>query len=100
MSSQTISLNIILGIDSRPACISDDIDHTIDYATVRSSLIEFLRNRRFNLIETLANRCADFLLSQFAVRWLQLSVTKLSVFDDADGAGITIERVRRTSVSN
>ncbi|MFW0078914.1 MAG: dihydroneopterin aldolase [Coxiella endosymbiont of Haemaphysalis qinghaiensis] len=99
-SSQVIALDVILGIDSKLACISDDLNHTVDYATVRSSLIEFFSNRRFNLVETLTNRCADFLFSQFAVHWLQLSVTKLSVFDDSDGAGITIERIRKTSTAD
>lgn len=95
-SSQRIALDVVLGINSKKACRSDDLNSTIDYARVRSSLIEFFSNRRFNLVETLANRCADFLFSQFPIHWLQLSVTKLSVFDDADGAGITIERMRET----
>ncbi|MFW0051546.1 MAG: dihydroneopterin aldolase [Coxiella endosymbiont of Dermacentor nuttalli] len=94
MSSQTIALDVVLGIDSKSACILDDLSYTIDYAAVRSSLIKFFRIQRFNLVETLANQCVDFLFSQFAVHWIQLSVTKLSVFDDADGAGIIIERTR------
>ena len=95
-SSQVIALDVFFGIDSKSACISDDLNCTVDYARVRSNLIEFFSNRRFNLVETLANQCAAFLFSQFPVYWLQLSVTKLSVFDDADGVGITIERTRET----
>lgn len=94
VSSQIITLDVVLGIDSKSACVLDDIRYTIDYAAVRSGLIEFCKIQRVNLVETLANQCVDFLFSQFAVHWIQLSITKLSVFDDADGAGIIIERTR------
>lgn len=99
MSSQVIALDVALGIDSRAACISDELNCTVDYAKVRGDLIEFFSNQRFNLVETLANRCVDFLFSRFTVvHWIQLSVTKPLVFDDADGAGITIERVQKASL--
>ncbi|AJC50371.1 dihydroneopterin aldolase [Coxiella endosymbiont of Amblyomma americanum] len=94
-SSQIINLDVFLGIDSKLSGISDDLSVTVDYAVVRSGLIEFFSNRRFNLVETLANRCAAFLFSEFSlVHWVQLRITKLSVFDDADGVGIVIERIR------
>ena len=96
VSSQVIALDVVLGIDSKAACISDDLNYTVDYAKVRSNLIEFFSSQRFNLVETLANQCADFLFSRFTVHWVRLSITKLLVFDDADGAGITIERTRKS----
>ncbi|WP_309567544.1 dihydroneopterin aldolase [Coxiella-like endosymbiont] len=64
-SSQIIALDVVLGIDSKKACRSDDLNSTIDYSRVRSSLIDFFSNRRFNLVETLAHRCADFLFPNF-----------------------------------
>ncbi|ABX77414.1 dihydroneopterin aldolase [Coxiella burnetii] len=89
---QILSIDIVYHINAKQAALSDEILHTIDYASVRENLIHFLNDHRFNLIETLAERCADFLLTRFKMSWLQLSITKPSIFDDADGAGIIIER--------
>ncbi|MBW5802971.1 dihydroneopterin aldolase [Coxiella endosymbiont of Ornithodoros amblus] len=89
---QILTIDIIYHIDAKEAALSDEILHTIDYASVRESLMHFLNEHRFNLIETLAERCADFLLRRFKMSWIQLSITKPSIFEDADGAGIIIER--------
>ncbi|QHG92397.1 dihydroneopterin aldolase [Coxiella endosymbiont of Amblyomma sculptum] len=97
-SPQIIALDVFLGIDSKLACFSDDLNFTVDYAMVRRKIIKFFSDRRFDLVETLANRCVDFLFSQFTtVHWIQLCVTKLSVFDDTDGVGIVVERKRKVS---
>ena len=92
VGKQFVSINIIFSIDAKRAALSDDVRHTIDYGSVREDLIHFLNDHRFNLIETMAERCADFLLMRFKMSWMQLSITKSTIFDDADGAGIIIER--------
>ena len=89
---QLVSIDVIFSIDAKHAALSDDIHNTIDYGSVRGNLIHFLNDHQFNLIETMAEQCADFLLMRFKMSWLQLSITKLTIFDDADGAGIIIER--------
>ncbi|QTS83577.1 dihydroneopterin aldolase [Coxiella endosymbiont of Amblyomma nuttalli] len=95
IAAQTVLLDIVFSVDTKYAASSDDLKHTIDYASIRESIIEFLNQNRFNLVETLADRCANFLLNRFSIQWLQLSVTKLFVFDDAQGgAGVIIERMR------
>ena len=96
IAAQTILLDITFSVDTERAATSDDLKHTIDYASVREGIIEFLNQHRFNLIETLADRCANFLMHRFGIQWLQLSVTKLFVFDDARGrAGVIVERMQR-----
>ncbi|MFW0072959.1 MAG: dihydroneopterin aldolase [Coxiella-like endosymbiont] len=94
IAAQTISLDITFSVDAERAAVSDDLRHAIDYARVRESIIEFLNQHQFNLIETLADRCANFLVNRFGIQWLQLSATKLFVFDDAQGAGVIVERMR------
>lgn len=95
IAAQTILLDIIFSVDTEHAAASDDLKHTIDYASVHESIIEFLNQHQFNLIETLADRCANFLVNRFGIQWLQLSVTKLAVFDDVQGvAGVIVERMR------
>lgn len=89
---QTISFNIVYSIDAKRVSQVDEVASTIDYGSVRKILIHFLNGQCFNLIEALADQCADFLLMYFKMKWLKLSVTKLSIFDDADGVGIIIER--------
>ena len=89
---QKISFDIVYSIDAKRVSQFDEVASTIDYGSVREILIHFLNSQRFNLIETLADQCADCLLMHFKMKWLKLSVTKSSIFDDADGVGIIIER--------
>lgn len=96
---QFVSIDIVFNIDAKQAALFDDVRYTIDYGNVREDLIHFLEDHQFNLIETMAEQCANFLLMRFKMSWLQLSITKPTVFDDADGAGIMIERGRKASLS-
>lgn len=81
--------------ETRSAAQADDIDYCIlDYACVREHIIDFAKQKRFQLVESFAHHLAESLLQRFSMASLQLQVLKPDAFDDTDGCGICIQRDR------
>ena len=91
---QTISLDLEMATDIRPAAASDHIDDTLDYKSVAKRLIQFVGDSEFQLVETLAQRCADILLNEFHVPWLRLRLSKPGAVTGSQDVGVLIERSR------
>ena len=91
---QTISLDLEMATDIRPAAVSDHINDTLDYKSVAKRLIQFVGDSEFQLVETLAQRCADILLNEFQVPWLRLRLSKPGAVTGSQDVGVLIERSR------
>jgi 7,8-dihydroneopterin aldolase/epimerase/oxygenase len=89
---QTVSLDLDMGTDIRPAAASEDIGKALDYKQVAKRLIEFIEGSEFLLIETLAEEVATVVLSEFGVSWLRLRVGKPGAVTGAKDVGVIIER--------
>ena len=92
---QTIALDIEMGFDNTRPAATDAIEDTLDYKAVSKRLIAFVEGSSFQLVETLAERCAAILLEDFAVRWLRLRVSKPGAVRGARAVGVVIERGAR-----
>ena len=89
---QTVVLNVELGTDIRAAAEHDDISKTLNYKAVTEALFTFVNASEFLLVETLAERCAALIMSEFDVPWLRLSITKPGAMRQAKDVGVVIER--------
>ena len=87
---QTLTFNVELAADVRRAAASDDISDALDYSAVAGTISGTVRDGKFRLIETAAERVADRLLTTHGLVWLRLEVRKPIL--DAYTAVITIER--------
>lgn len=96
---QTVSLDLEMGADIRKAAASDHIDDTLNYKAVAKRLIEFVGASEFQLVETLAERIAELVLSEFNVPWLRLTVNKTGAVRGARDVGIIIERSLKSVAS-
>ncbi len=92
---QTVSLDLEMGTDIRAAAASDDLTHTLDYKAVAKRLIDFVGSSEFELVETLAERCAQIVMSEFDVPWLRLRLSKPGAVRGARDVGVLIERGQR-----
>ena len=92
--ARTLLLDLELGVDSRPAAITDALNDTLDYQAVAQRVIELAAASEFHLVETLAERIAERVLREFATPWLRLTLRKPGVPSGAREAGICIERRR------
>ncbi|MDR2788394.1 MAG: dihydroneopterin aldolase [Candidatus Accumulibacter sp.] len=89
---QTLEISLQIGTSTAHAGNSDDIDDTIDYAAVVDRLRASLEERRFNLLEKLAEHVAGVLLGDFGALWVRVSVAKPGVMRGVRRAGVIIER--------
>jgi dihydroneopterin aldolase len=89
---QTVILNVELGTDIRAAAEHDDISKTLNYKAVTEALHAFVSASELLLIETLAERCAAMIMTEFDVPWLRLSITKPGAMRQAKDVGVVIER--------
>ena len=79
--------------DVRKAAASDNFADALDYSAVATTIAAVVREGKFQLIETAAERVAERLLADFPVTWLRLELRK-PITNDAYIASITIERTR------
>jgi len=92
---QTISLDLEMATDIAKAAASDDIADTLDYKAVAKRLIAFVGESRFQLVETLAERVAEIILTEFNVPWVRVRLNKRGAVRYAGGVGVVIERGKR-----
>lgn len=89
---QPVILDLEMSTDVARAAASDRIEDAVDYKAVSKRLKQFVGTGRFELVETLAERCAEIIRHEFGVRWVRLSVNKTGAVTDALDVGVVIER--------
>lgn len=89
---QPLVLDLEMASDIRLAAQTDSITDALDYQAVAERLTDFVRNSSFQLLETLAEACAQLVLQEFGVRWLRLAVNKPDAIGNAQSVGVIIER--------
>jgi dihydroneopterin aldolase len=94
---QVVAIDLEMAFDNRKPAASDRIEDTLDYKAVSKRLIAFVEASTFQLVETLAERCAEIVLSEFNVAWLRLKLAKPGAVRGAKAVGVTIERERKTT---
>jgi FolB domain-containing protein len=87
---QTLVFNVDMAADVRTPATSDDLADALDYSAVAATIAAVVREGKFRLIETAAERVADRLLTTHGLIWLRLEVRKPIL--DAYTAVIIIER--------
>jgi 7,8-dihydroneopterin aldolase/epimerase/oxygenase len=106
---QTLVVSVEMAADVRKAAASDDLADALDYSAVAATIAAVLRDGRFRLIETAAERVAERLLADFPLSWLRLELRKPITSAPTPAAAsapsappayiaaITIERTRENS---
>src|SRR5689334_17272341 len=94
---QVVALDLEMAFDNRVPAASDAIADTLDYKAVSKRLIAFVESSSFQLVETLAERCAGIVLSEFKVSWLRLKLAKPGAVRGSKAVGVVIERGTKPS---
>ncbi len=89
---QTIHIDLDMAADIRRAAASDAIADTLDYKAVARRLVDFAGDSQFQLVETLAEKIAGIVLSEFKVPWVRVRINKQGAVRSADAVGVVIER--------
>ena len=91
---QTVVIDLEMAVDCRAAAARDDVADTLNYKTVAKRLIAFVQESDFNLIETLVERIALLILSEFGIAWVRVTLSKPGAIRGSRDVGVTIERAR------
>ncbi len=91
---QTGALDLEMAFDNTKPAASDRIEDTLDYKAVAKRLIAFVEGSSFQLVETLAERCAAIVLDEFGVTWVRLKLSKPGAVRGSRTVGVSIERQR------
>lgn len=89
---QTVVLDVEMSADVAKAAASDHIDDALDYKSVAKRLIDFVEQSEFQLVETMAERCAQIIREEFGVAWVRLTLNKVGAVSSARDVGVIIER--------
>ena len=94
---QEFVIDLVLGMDTRAAARSDDLQETVDYGTLVEEVRTAVANDPVDLIETLAQRIADVCLLHAQVEDVEVTVHKphapiQATFEDV---ALTINRSRQ-----
>jgi 7,8-dihydroneopterin aldolase/epimerase/oxygenase len=92
VTSQRIEIDLDIALPSDRVFSSGKVTDTIDYAVAVGRLREELAERRFGLVEELAEFIAQLVLGEFHAPWVRVSVAKLGILADVKLVGVTIER--------
>ncbi len=71
--------------------VADNIDQTVNYSVVAEETKSFVRNQSVNLIETLADRLAAYLLTTFPIQKVTVELRKFPL-QDAKYVSATVTR--------
>jgi dihydroneopterin aldolase len=89
---QSVILDLDMASDNRRAAATDAIVDTLNYKAVAKRLIEYVEGTRFQLVETLAEKIAEILLTEFKLKWVRVRVNKKGAIQGATDVGVVIER--------
>jgi 2-amino-4-hydroxy-6-hydroxymethyldihydropteridine diphosphokinase len=89
---QHVLIDLKFPCDIKRASRGDRITDTVDYKKIAKATIAFVEKSRYQLIETLAEKLAHYLLTHFSISEIDLSVSKPGAIRGSQNVGIQIHR--------
>lgn len=92
--AQPFEVDIDLEVDLRKAGVSDRLDDTVNYGHVVRMVERIIREEQYELLERLAERISDELLSHALVQRVEVAIRKLRppIPVDVETIGVKIVR--------
>lgn len=96
---QTLVIDLAMGWNTAKAAENDELAKTLDYADISVAIEKFANDNTVDLIETLAERMASFLMEAYSIPWLKLAIGKPGAVHNAQTVGVEIERGQQNAKS-
>ncbi len=93
-NKQDVIINIEMACDLSRAAVSDNIDDTVNYKSVKKQIIALVENSGFLLIERMAGEIASLCLAHEGVRQVRVTVDKPGALRFARSVAVEIVRTR------
>ena len=91
-TKQTLQFDLEMDWDIRPAAASEDINDALDYDAMSKTIVSFVEQSSYQLIETLAEDLCQLLIKEFSIPKIKLTLTKPVKLHGQNYAKILIER--------
>jgi dihydroneopterin aldolase len=91
---QVVSIDLEMPVDIRRAAATDDIADTLNYKKVAKRILGYVEASSFQLVETLIERIAEIIITEFDVDWVKVTLSKPGAIRNSRDVGVAIERVR------
>ncbi|WP_114418122.1 dihydroneopterin aldolase [Marinospirillum perlucidum] len=89
---QKLELDLELATDIRAAAQDEDLNKTLDYASISERLMQLAQSQHHDLLETLAEKMTQMLLSEFNTSSVTLTLAKPGAVASAQSVGVTLIR--------
>ncbi len=90
-----IVINIEIDTDFNQSLKSDDINDTIDYDFISSAVKNLVAEKKFKLVEKMAQEIMDLIMQNPKVKKCKLEIDKVGSIDFIDSFSVTIEQERK-----
>ena len=95
IETQPVFLDVEVDYDFAAAARSDAIEHAVDYGGIASMVTHLARDRRFQLLETMAEEMAALLLEHLPmIERVRLEIRKPDAIPEAANSFVRVERGR------
>lgn len=91
-TTQPVEIDLDIALPTDRPFKTGKVADTIDYAVVVERIRTELETVRFGLVESLAERVAEILMTEFGSPRVRVSVAKLGILKQAARVGVVIER--------
>ncbi|WP_201584287.1 dihydroneopterin aldolase [Psychrobacter jeotgali] len=95
--TQPLLIDIALETDISKAAISDEVKDALNYKAVCDDVSEWCKAIKAKLLEHLAEKIADKLLSKYSCQKVTLSLAKPTAIQAADAVGVQITRFAKAA---
>ena len=89
---QIISVDIEMDFDNKNAAKSDSIEDALNYKLVGKRITSFIKDSKFQLVETLAENISKIILKEFPVTTVKVTLSKPGALRGSETVGISITR--------
>ena len=89
---QVVAVDLEIAVDAAKAAEGDRIADTVDYKRVSRDIAALAADRRFELIETLAEAIASLVLTRHGAPRVRVTARKPRALRNARDVGVVIER--------
>ena len=89
---QIISVDIEMDFDNKNAAKSDSIEDALNYKLVGKRITSFIKDSKFQLVETLAENISKIILKEFPVTTVKVTLSKPGALRGSNSVGISITR--------
>jgi len=93
---QDVIINIVLHVDLSNAGKSDDIEDTVNYKTIKKSVLVMVQQSEYLLLEKLADEIAQIALNESLVQRVDVSIDKPGALRFARSVAVEISRIRHS----